>query len=105
MKSLHGFDPSNRDASLNLARDSKAPYNDPSDNENSSKASYHDDTGDDDSTNDEPELELFDNITAEDFALVMNGSSVESHSARLALALMLLILANGEDTHKRWYHD
>ena len=35
----------------------------------------------------------------------MNGSSIESQWARLAIALMLLIMVNGQDTRRRQYHD
>ena len=91
--------------SLNQSYDSEAPYNDLSYGVDSSNASYHEDTRDDDSINDELEHELLDDNTPEDFALVMNESSIESHQARLALALMLLTMADGEDTCKHRYHD
>ena len=37
---MDGDDPSNWEVFLNLSHDSKAPYNDPSEDENSSNASY-----------------------------------------------------------------
>ena len=35
----------------------------------------------------------------------MNGLSIKSHQARLALALMLLIMADEDDTSRQRYHD
>ena len=106
---MDGAFSSNKDALLNISRDSEALYYDPSDDENSSNRSYNDDTGDSNSTDDKPELELLDGITVEDITLVMNGSSVESHQARLALVLMLLIMVEEKNTRRRrfrarpWY--
>ena len=37
--------------------------------------------------------------------LVMDGSSVEAYQARLAFTLILLIMTNKEDTHKKKYHN
>ena len=68
--------------------------------EDSSNASSHDVTSDDNFTNDELEHELLDDIALQDFALVMNGLSVKSQRARLALALMLWIMVDGEDTRR-----
>ena len=97
---MDGVDPYNWDASLNLSNDSKAQYNDPSIDDNSSNSSNNDDSGGTDSTDDDLEEVLLGDIIAEDLVLVMNGSSVESHQARLALVLMILIIIDAEDSRK-----
>ena len=96
-RQMDGVDPYNWDASLNLSNDSEALYNDPSVDDNSSNSLDNDDSGGTDSTDDDLEEELLGDITVEDLVLVMNGSSVESHQARLAIALMILIIADAED--------
>ena len=101
---MDGADPSNLDTLLNQSHDSKVLYNDPSNDNNSPNSLDNDDTGGADSTDNEPEEELLGDITIEDFASIMNRSSVESPRARLALLLMLLIMVDEEDTCKRQYH-
>ena len=91
--------------SVNQECHSEDTNNEPSDKEDSSNTSSHEDTSDDDSTDDELKYELLVDITREDFALVMNGSSVESHRAKLVLTLMLLIMPNGKDTRRQRYYD
>ena len=56
-------------------------------------------------TDDDLEKELLGDITIEDLVLVMNGLSVESHQARLAFVLMILIIADTKDSRNRWYHN
>ena len=58
---MDGVDPSNWDAPLNQSCDSD-PHNEPSDREDSSNMSYHDDSSDDDSTEYEPKHKLLDDI-------------------------------------------
>ena len=81
---IDGSDPSNWYASPNLSHDSEALYNDHSENDNSSNSSNNDDTSGANSTDIEPEEKLLGDITVEDFGLLMNGLSIESHRARLA---------------------
>ena len=71
--------PSNWHVPLNRSCDWEDPYNEPSNGKDSSNASYHDDHSDDDSTDYKAKQELLDDIIPKGFALVMNGSSVESH--------------------------
>ena len=102
---MDGADSYNWDESINPSHNSEAPHNDPSDDDNPSNASDNDDIGGTDSTDDELEEELLGDISAEDLMLVLDGSTIEAHQARLAFVLLLLIMADEEDTRKKKYHN